>query len=83
MAVEITVCVGSCCHVRGSRDMLKRFAEIIKVENREDEVALVGSFCMERCGEGMNWKFGGEDITSANVDEAEETLRGKLAETIQ
>ena len=83
MAVEITVCVGSSCHVRGSRDMLKRFAEIIKAENREGEVALVGSFCMERCGEGMNWKFGDEDITSASVDEAEETLRSRLAETVQ
>ena len=34
MAIEITVCVGSSCHVRGSRDMLKRFAEIIKADER-------------------------------------------------
>jgi len=76
--VKVTVCVGSSCHVRGSRDVLKRFAEIVKAKHLENEVALLGSFCMERCGEGMNWKFNDEDITSTSVDEAEEMLRSKL-----
>jgi len=60
--------------------MLRRFAEIIKADHLEHEVTLLGSFCMERCGEGMNWRFGEEDITSTGVDEAEQTLRSKLAE---
>jgi len=80
VAIEITVCVGSSCHVRGSRDLLKRFAEIIKADRLEDRVTLLGSFCMERCGEGMNWRFGEEDITSTSVEEAEQTLRNRLAE---
>jgi NADH:ubiquinone oxidoreductase subunit E len=83
VSVEITVCVGSSCHVRGSRDVLKQFAEVIKSENLEDEVALLGSFCMDRCGERMNWKFNDEDISSDSVEEAEETLRSKLAEAIE
>jgi hypothetical protein len=62
--------------------VLKRFAEILKEENLEGEVALVGSFCRERCGECMNWKFGDEDFSSASVEEAEETLRRKLSEVI-
>jgi len=81
--VTVTVCVGSSCHVRGSRALLKRFDEIIKACNLEERVALVGSFCMERCGEGMNWKFNEEEITSTNVKEAEETLRSKLAEAVE
>ena len=80
MPVTVTVCVGSSCHIRGSRAVLKRFAEIIQTEGLEDKVALVGSFCMERCGECMNWKFDDEDISSENVEEAERTLRSKLAE---
>lgn len=83
MPVKVSVCVGSSCHVRGSRAVLNRFAEIIKAENLEDEVALVGSFCMEHCGEGMNWKFNDEDLSSDSVREAEETLRGKLTEVIK
>jgi NADH:ubiquinone oxidoreductase subunit E len=79
VSVKVTVCAGSSCHVRGSRTVLKRFAEIIRAQNLENRVALVGSFCMERCGESMNWKFNDEDISSESVEEAEQTLRAKLA----
>ena len=82
MPINVTVCVGSSCHVRGSRALLTRFAQIIKAENLENAVALVGSFCMERCGESMNWKFNEEDISSGSVAEAEETLRSKLLEMV-
>jgi len=77
--VKVTVCVGSSCHVRGSRAVLKRFAKIIETENLKDDVVLIGCFCMERCGECMNWKFNDEDVSSGSVEEAEETLRAKLA----
>ena len=83
MPVKVTVCVGSSCHVRGSRVVLKRFAEIIKTEKLDNKVALLGCFCMERCGESMNWKFNDEDISSGSADEAEKTLRSKLAEEFQ
>ena len=82
MPIKITVCVGSSCHVRGSRAILKRFAEILKTENLEEEVVLLGSFCMERCGEGTNWKFNDEDVSSGSTEEAENILRSKLAETM-
>ena len=80
MPVKVTVCAGSSCHVRGSRSVLARFAEIIKTEHLEEEVSLLGCFCMERCGECMNWKFDEEDISSGDVEEAEATLREKLKE---
>lgn len=83
MPVNVTVCVGSSCHVRGSRAVLKRFAEVIKAEHLEEEVVLLGSFCMERCGETMNWKFNEEDISSKNLEDAEKTLRNKLVETVK
>jgi len=65
--------------------LLKRFDETIKEEGLDQEVALTevalhGSFCMERCGESMNWRFEEEDISSRDVDEAEETLRHRLTE---
>jgi len=78
----VTVCVGSSCHIRGSRALVKRFAEIIKEEHLEHDVALIGSFCRERCGEHMNWKFDDEEISSRTVEEAEDTLRSKLREVV-
>ncbi len=80
MAVTVTVCVGSSCHIRGSRAVLKRFAEIIKAERLTDKVVLLGSFCMEHCGEHMNWQFDGQPLSSSSVEEAEAMLLRKLAE---
>lgn len=82
MPITVTVCVGSSCHIRGSREVIKRFAEIIKAERLENEVVLAGSFCLERCGEHMNWRFDDEDISSVSVEQAEQTLQEKLQEVI-
>ena len=80
MPIGVTVCVGSSCHIRGSRAVIKRFSELIKEYGLEDDVTLVGCFCMERCAEGVNWKVQEEDMSSASVEEAEETFRRKVIE---
>ncbi len=80
MAVTVTVCVGSSCHIRGSRTLLKRFAEIIEQRGLQEQVLLAGSFCRERCGETMNWKFGDEEIASTSAEEAEQKFFDKLSQ---
>lgn len=80
MPTHVTICVGSSCHVRGSRELLKRFAELIGENGLESEVVLSGSFCMERCGEGMNWRIGDADVSSATVAEAEAEFRRRLTD---
>jgi NADH:ubiquinone oxidoreductase subunit E len=49
--VTVTVCVGSSCHIKGSRQIIVRFNELLKEHGLEDKIELQGSFCMERCGE--------------------------------
>ena len=80
MPVNVTVCVGSSCHIRGSRAVIKRFAELIRENGLDGDVILLGAFCMERCGERMNWKIEDEDVSSATVEEAEATFRRKVIE---
>lgn len=83
MPIQVTVCVGSSCHIKGSRDVIATFSEIIKENRLEEEVALIGCFCMERCGEGTNWKVGDEHISSATVEEAEAVFRRKVVEALK
>lgn len=78
MSVTITVCAGSSCHVRGSRRLIARFAELIRRRNLQERVSLVGCFCMDRCGEHINWKFNEEELSSRSLQEAEATLLAKL-----
>ena len=78
----VTVCVGSSCHIKGARQVIERFSELTKAHGLQDKLELKGSFCMERCGEGLNWQIGKELITSASVQEAVETfLRRFVSQT--
>ena len=70
----VTVCVGSSCHIKGARQMIDRFNELLKAHGLEDRIELKGSFCLERCGEGLNWQIDEENLTSASVEEAVKTF---------
>jgi len=70
----VTVCVGSSCHIKGARRVIERFQELVRERGLAGRVELKGSFCMERCGEGLNWQIDEEAISSASVEEAVETF---------
>jgi NADH:ubiquinone oxidoreductase subunit E len=81
--VTVTVCVGSSCHIKGSRDVIMRFNELLKEYDLANEVELKGSFCMERCGEGVNWQINDEPITSSDVEDALKTFRERVVELVK
>ena len=72
------MCVGSSCHLRGARQVIVRFNEMLTRHGLQDKVVLKGSFCMERCGEGVNWQIDDEMLTSANDQDAVEAFRRKV-----
>jgi NADH:ubiquinone oxidoreductase subunit E len=81
--VTVTVCVGSSCHIKGARNVIMRFNELLKEQNLEDKVELKGSFCMERCGEGINWQIDDEPLTSSNVDDAVSTFNERIIKSVK
>ncbi len=81
--ISVTVCVGSSCHIKGARDVIMRFDELIKKHGLEKKVELKGSFCMERCGEGVNWQIDEEPYTSSNVEDAVSTFTERVIKPIE
>jgi NADH:ubiquinone oxidoreductase subunit E len=51
--MKITVCIGSSCHIKGSRQVVEKFQELISENNLADSVELSGTFCIGRCQEGV------------------------------
>jgi len=80
--VTVTVCVGSSCHLKGARNVIERFSELLGQHGLDEKVMLKGSFCMERCGEHINWQIGDEPISSANGDQAVETFWKRILEPL-
>jgi len=79
--VTVTVCVGSSCHVKGARDVIECFKDLLTENSLTDKIELQGSFCMERCGEGVNWQIDDEPFTSATCEDAVAVFREKLLDT--
>ena len=51
--MTVTVCIGSSCHIKGSRSVVEKLQDLIAEENLGDKIELGGTFCMGRCREGV------------------------------
>ena len=51
--MKITVCIGSSCHIKGSRQVVEQLQYLIKENDRNDKVELSGTFCMGKCQQGV------------------------------
>jgi NADH:ubiquinone oxidoreductase subunit E len=80
--ITVTVCVGSSCHIKGAREMITRFSEFLTKEKLQEKVELKGSFCMERCGEGINWEINGKIESSPSADEGFKTFQKRISESL-
>ena len=51
--MKVTVCIGSSCHIKGSRQVVEQLQYLISENNLSDKVELAGTFCMGRCQDGV------------------------------
>ncbi|MGM9974463.1 MAG: (2Fe-2S) ferredoxin domain-containing protein [Clostridiaceae bacterium] len=51
--MKIIVCIGSSCHLKGSRLVVEQLQELIAENKLEDKISLCGSFCMNNCISGV------------------------------
>ncbi len=58
--MKVTVCIGSSCHIKGSRSVVEQLQDMIARENLSDRVELGGAFCMGRCRQGVCVTVDGE-----------------------
>ena len=51
--LKITVCIGSSCHVKGSRQVVEQLRYLISENGLGEKVELGGTFCMGKCQQGV------------------------------
>lgn len=51
--MKVTVCIGSSCHIKGSRQVVEQLQTLIEENNMRDKVELGGTFCMGKCQQGV------------------------------
>lgn len=69
--MKVTVCIGSSCHIKGSRQVVEQLQQLIAENNLGDKVELGGTFCMGECQKGVCVTVDGEfhSVTPENVSE--------------
>ena len=60
--MDVVVCIGSSCHLKGSRDVIQILERNIALNGLKDQVNLRGSFCMGRCQGGVSVTVDGKDF---------------------
>ena len=51
--LKITVCIGSSCHIKGSRQVVEQLQYLIAENDLGEKVELGGTFCMGKCQQGV------------------------------
>ena len=69
--LKITVCIGSSCHIKGSRQVVEQLQNLIAKHELGDKVELSGTFCMGKCQQGVCVTIGDEfySVTPETVGE--------------
>ncbi len=69
--MKITVCIGSSCHIKGSRQVIEQLQWLISENDLGDKVELDGTFCMGECQKGVCVKADGKffSVTPETVHE--------------
>ena len=47
--IRVTICIGSACHMKGSRQIIDKLQELVVKNKLTDQVDLEGSFCTGNC----------------------------------
>lgn len=69
--MKVTVCIGSSCHIKGSRQVVEKLQELISDKKIEDKVELGGTFCLGNCQKGVSVTVDGE-LHSVSPETVEE-----------
>ncbi len=79
--MKVTVCIGSSCHLKGSRQIVEQLQYLISENGLKDRVELGGTFCMGKCQVGVCVTVDGDlySVTPESVGEFfRERILGKL-----
>lgn len=74
--LKVTVCIGSSCHIKGSRQVVEELQNLIAEKGLKDKIDLGGTFCMGKCQLGVCVTVG-DDFFSVSPETVREFLRRK------
>lgn len=75
--MKVTICIGSSCHIKGSRQVVEKLQNLIMENKLEEKVELSGTFCMGKCQEGVCVSVD-EEVFSVSPETTEEFFKNNV-----
>lgn len=72
--MEVKVCVGSACHLKGSHAVVQRFQALIQEHNLNEQVELKSSFCLGVCQNDVSVQIN-ETIKNVSLETIDEVFK--------
>ena len=81
--MEITICVGSSCHIKGSHSFIDYLQKAIAENHLDEHIVLKASFCIGNCSEGINIKINDERIVVTGLEDLKEIFQKRVIPEIK
>lgn len=80
--VEISICIGSSCHLKGSYNLIQILQQLIEENSLHDQVEMNAQFCMKHCQNGVSVSIG-EELFSVSPDTAHDFFNSVVKEKVK
>ena len=73
--MNISVCVGSSCHLRGSYNIIEQMKSSLARYGLTDKVNLGAAFCLGKCTEGDSIRFDDEIVSGVSLENFDKVFK--------
>ncbi|MCU7494001.1 MAG: 4Fe-4S binding protein [Ignavibacteria bacterium] len=77
--LQISVCVGTSCYLKGSQDLLHKMIDHIDENNLQEKVDIKATFCLEQCDRGPSVTINGNTLEKCTLAKACQVMNEELA----
>ena len=79
--MKVTICIGSACHLKGSREIIQKMQQLVAANQVSDKVDLNGAFCSGNCVNGVCVTVDGT-LYSVSPETTEEFFKKEIMERL-
>lgn len=76
--MEVKVCIGSSCHLRGSYDIINLMKDAVEANGISDKVNIAAAFCLGKCGEGVSIKVDDRVISGVTQENFNDVFKNYI-----
>jgi NADH-quinone oxidoreductase subunit G len=81
--MDIYVCVGSSCHLRGSYDIINLMKENLEKNGLTEKVNLSAAFCLGKCTKGVSIKVNDEIICGVSKENFNDVFQKYVLDVLE